>query len=266
MCGLCGVIIGRHSKRRASEMDALADTFIRLLLCSEHRGQHATGVAWVKRDGAMQVAKEPLPARSFIQGEAFIDWLLGIDRQVTYLMGHTRWPSRGSVTNTAENHPISTPPILLTHNGTITDHARHFRRLGLPRTTQVDSELLARLAQHNTAYNSIDVEGFLAGLTQLEGSMSAALVATSRPDEILLLKGNMPLEVRFHRRRHLLIYASESRILDMAIDNETGWEEMPIAPGEALAISTTAIYDPCRHQFTFQGMARQATWMRYTGA
>jgi hypothetical protein len=49
-----------------AEIDALAETFTRLLLLSEHRGPHATGVAWVKRDGTMQVAKEPLPAHAFV--------------------------------------------------------------------------------------------------------------------------------------------------------------------------------------------------------
>jgi len=115
MCGLCGICIGRQAKRRLREIEALTDTFTRLLLLSEHRGPYATGVAWVKRDGAMQVAKEPLPASSFVQTGAYLDWLLGVDRQVTYLMGHTRWPSRGHVGNPAENHPISTPQVLVTH-------------------------------------------------------------------------------------------------------------------------------------------------------
>jgi glucosamine 6-phosphate synthetase-like amidotransferase/phosphosugar isomerase protein len=259
-------VIGNKAKRRMAEIDALAETFTRLLLLSEHCGPHATGVAWVKRDGTMQVAKEPLPAHAFVQSGAFIDWLMGVDRQVTYLIGHTRWPSRGSVRNAAENHPISIPPILLTHNGTIIDHARHFRRLGLPRTTQVDSELLARLAQHHTGQDSIQIEDFLAGLAPLEGSMSAALVATSHPEQIVLLKGNMPLDVRLHRRQRIWLYASVPRILNAALGDDAGWAAMPMAPGDALVINTASIDASRRLQFTFQGMARLAAWHRFTGA
>jgi len=266
MCGLCGVIVGRQAKRQVREIDALSDTFIKLLLGSEHRGPYATGAAWVKRDGSMQVAKEPLPACAFVQSGVFLEWLLGVDRQVTYLMGHTRWPSRGSVRNAAENHPICASPILLTHNGTITDHARHFRRLELPRTTQVDSELLARLAQHHTGQDGTNIADFLAGLSPLEGSMSAALVATSRPDEILLLKGNMPLEILLHRKRRLLLYASERRILDRVLGGEAGWEEVFLAPGEALVINATEIHAPCRWRFSFLGMARESMCQRLTGA
>lgn len=266
MCGLCGIVIGNKARRRMAEIDVLTETFTRLLLLSEHRGPHATGVAWVKRDGTMQVAKEPLPARAFVQSGAFIDWLMGVDRQVTSLMGHTRWPSRGSVRNAAENHPISTPPILLTHNGTITDHTRHFRRLGLPRTTQVDSELLARLAQYHTGKDGIGIEDFLAGLASLEGSMSAALVATSHPEQIVLVKGNMPLEVRLHRRQRIWLYASEPRILDAALGDDVRWEKVSMISGDVLVIKTASIDASHRLQFTFQGMARQAAWQQYSGA
>jgi len=263
------------------DIEALTDVFTRLLLLSEHRGPHATGVAWVKQNGAMQVAKEPLPARQFVQSGAYIDWLLGVDRQVTYLMGHTRWPSHGSVRNPENNHPLTLPVtavsrpdqqaqvigrLALSHNGSLRDFSRHFTRLALPRTMQVDSELLARLAQRHAGEHGIDVDGFLDALSPLDGSMSFALVATTRPDEIILLKGNMPLEVRMHRRKRVVLYASESRILDAALGDDAGWEDMPMAPGEALAITTAAIHAPRRLRFAFQGMVQQATWQRYTGA
>lgn len=264
MCGLCGVVIGEKPRRRVAEIDALADTLTRLLLLSEHRGPHATGVAWVKRDGAMQVAKEPLPACQFVQSGAYLDWLLGVDRQVTYLMGHTRWPSRGHVGNSAENHPISTPPILVTHNGTILDHARHYQRLSLRHTTRVDSELLARMAQHHTGVAGIDLDAFLTDLMPLDGSMSLALVATIHPEEIVLLKGNMPLEVRIHTRTRALLYASEARILDRALAGEAGWETLPLAHGEGLVVNTQA-WTLQSVPFTFRGLNTIAG-ASYTGA
>lgn len=266
MCGLSGILLGRLAKRRVKDIEALTDTFTRLLLLSEHRGPYATGVAWVKQDGTMQVAKEPLPARAFVQSGAYIDWLLGIDRQVTYLMGHTRWPSRGRVSNHAENHPLyCAPPILLTHNGTISDHMRHYTRLHLRHTTQVDSELLARIAQQHVGATGVEMDACLDALQPLDGSMSVALVATIKPEEIILLKGNMPLEVRLHRRMRVVLYASEARILDRALAGETGWEDIPMEPGEALAFDTAAIHAPLRYRFTFQGLQRTASWSRYTG-
>lgn len=286
MCGLCGIVIGNKARRSTAEIDALADTFIRLLLGSEHRGPYATGVAWVKRNGTMQVTKKPLPACSFIQSEAFIEWLLGVDQQVLYLMGHTRWPSRGSVLNPKNNHPLVLPivengllpdkdavvarncsglgQVALTHNGTIADHTYHLKQMGFSRTTQVDSELLARIAQQHSGQDGLNLDAFLADLAPLCGSMSLALMATTRPEEIILIKGNMPLEVRINPHSRTLLYASEIRILDQTIGNEDGWEELPMAHGEGLLINAHA-WKIRRVPFTFRGIDAKAT-ASYTGA
>lgn len=269
MCGLTGILAGRLPKRRLKDIEALTDVFTMMLMLSEHRGPHATGVAWVKRDGSMQVAKEPLPARQFVQSGAYIDWLLGVDREITYLMGHTRWPSRGSVANPENNHPQCLPigkegAILTCHNGTLLGTQRHFARLGLPRTAQVDSELLARIAQRHTDAGGIALDAVLGDLIPLDGSMSLALVATTRPEEVILLKGNMPLEVRIQPRTRVLVYASEARILDRALTGESGWQPLPLAHGEGLVVHTHT-WTHRRVPFTFQGLDTMAG-TSYTGA
>jgi glucosamine 6-phosphate synthetase-like amidotransferase/phosphosugar isomerase protein len=246
------------------DIEAITDVFTTMLLLSEHRGPHATGVAWVKRDGTMQVTKAPLPARQFVQSGTYLDWLLGVDRQVTYLMGHTRWPSRGSARNHEENHPIScATPILLTHNGTIANHFRHYARMGLLRATQVDSELLARIAQCHTGDGAIDLDAMLADFTLLDGSMSLALTATTRPEDIILLKGNMPLDIRIQPQTRVLLYASEARILDRAVGGEKGWESFPLAQGEGVVVNTR-VWSFQRVPFIFQGVLAHAG-STYTG-
>lgn len=287
MCGLTGCVLGRLAKRRVRDIEALTETFTRLLLLSEARGPYATGVAWIKQDGHLRVAKEPWPARHFVQTGTYGDWLLGVDRQVTYRMGHTRWPTHGSVRNPENNHPLMLPILLsgrrsaapgtpglmdrhhgylvLSHNGAVNAVQHYFDYFGLPRTAQVDSELLARLAQRHTDEHGIDIAGFLDALIPLDGRMSLALVATSRPEEIVLLKGNMPLDVRLHRRKRAVLYASEACILDLALAGEPGWQALPCDAGEALIINTAAIHTPRRYRFTFQGLARTSAWPRYTG-
>jgi amidophosphoribosyltransferase len=266
MCGLTGVILGKK-KRTRKELDALTDTFIKLLVSSEHRGPHATGVAWVKNDGTMDMVKEPLNAWRFVKCDDFTDWLNGIDNKVTYLMGHTRWPSRGNVKNYHENHPIWTEPVLLTHNGTIHEHYLHYIRLKLKHTTRVDSELLARIAQRHASDGGINMGNFIRDIELLDGSMSLAMVNVLKPDEIILMKGNMPLEVRYHKKKKLLIYASEARILDWVMVGEDGWEEVVMKPGEALVVNIHDICEPLRYQFTFKGMAvsRYYVLQRFTG-
>jgi glucosamine 6-phosphate synthetase-like amidotransferase/phosphosugar isomerase protein len=209
----------------------------------------------------MRVVKAPLPARAFVQTAEYLDWLAGIDGQVTHLMGHTRWPTRGSERNPANNHPLvasialgeaglaqiptpagAGPPtgrtrhehaVLACHNGAIHDPDGWCRRLGLPRTAQVDSELLVRLAQRHAGADGLDLPAFLADIAPLEGRMSCALVATTKPEEIVLLRGNMPLEVCLHRQQKLLAYASEAPILARGL-TDTGWGVVSLAEGEGV--------------------------------
>jgi len=240
------------------------DLFTRLLLFSEHRGPYATGAAWVKMDGTYRIEKAPLPARQFIQTACYADSLNEITDDITVLMGHTRWPTRGSIHNPTNNHPLWAAPILLTHNGVVAEVQRHFRRLQLPRTAEVDSELLLRLAQHHAGVNGLDVPAFLTDVEPLDGRMSLALVATTRPEELILLKGNMPLEVRIHPDRQVLCYASEARILDIALAGDAGWQPLPLVRGEGLIVNTQA-WTLQRVPFVFQGLHTDAG-PSYTGA
>jgi hypothetical protein len=75
----------------------------------------------------------------------------------------------------------------------------------------------------------------------------------------------MPFEVRFHRHKQIVLYASEPRIIDAPIGDDAEWEEIPLVPGEALTINTVAIHAPCRQRFTFEGMAHQVAQHRFSG-
>jgi hypothetical protein len=104
----------------------------------------------------------------------------------------------------------------------------------------VDSELLVRLAQRHASADGLDLPAFLADIAPLEGRMSCTLVATTKPEEIILLRGNMPLEARQHRRQRLLAYASEATILARGLV-DTGWVTVPVAEGEGLVVDTHAL-------------------------
>jgi glucosamine 6-phosphate synthetase-like amidotransferase/phosphosugar isomerase protein len=259
MCGLAGLVLGKRRRSR-KEREQLEDMFTRMLLLSEHRGPHATGVAWVKRDGSHRVEKGPFPARTFTLSSQYIDLLNGMDDQVTVLMGHTRWPTRGSERNNRNNHPlivetdIERGSVLLTHNGHIQGVEQLFRRWRLPRCAEVDSELLVQLAYRHLTPSGIDAGLMLRDLAQVEGKMSSVIVATNSPERVFLLKGNMPLEVRYHPKRKIIAYASEPTILERALPEYGGWEDVPLRAGMMLTIDTGDMNDVTVSPFALRGM------------
>ena len=65
MCGQVGIIFGRK-RRRPDERDYLREVFIRMLLHSEERGPHASGLAWLKTDGSHRIFKRPMRAHELV--------------------------------------------------------------------------------------------------------------------------------------------------------------------------------------------------------
>jgi len=195
--GLAAVIFGKK-RRRAEERDHLAWLFTPLLVLSESRGPHATGVAWLNRDGEHRLFKRPARAGQFVTDKAYQEVLSGIDNRTTILLGHTRWRTRGDERVNRNNHPIRAGDIIGTHNGTIYNADYLFRRFKLRRFAQVDSELLFRLAHNAVRDGRIDMERFRARLELCRGQITAVLASRLDPGTILVLNGNKPLELRVH--------------------------------------------------------------------
>jgi amidophosphoribosyltransferase len=228
---------------------AALETFSRLLLLSEPRGPHATGVAWIAGDGAYQVEKAPMPARQFVLTPGYLDWLAAVPTDVTALLGHTRWPTRGTVHDPANNHPlvaslptdppncsVPAPAILLTHNGVVDQPDRLAAQWGLPRQAAVDSEILLQLAVRASSPAGLDVPAYLAWLAQVPGRMALAVCDTRQPQQILLVRGILPLALAWHRRRRLLAYASEDATVWRALGTEPGWTPVPFPVGQACLV------------------------------
>lgn len=111
------------------------------LLAVEHRGRHATGIAWRERDHQSWYAKDAVTASRFA---------LPSMGHLTTALGHTRWATQGSPANNANNHPIIRPGIMLVHNGHIDNDAALFRELDVPRDAEVDSEAAAAVIVDGT--------------------------------------------------------------------------------------------------------------------
>ena len=210
MCGQVGIIFGPKC-RSAKEMNHLKIIFAHLLLLSEERGHDATGVGWLRPDGRYCITKQPQRAFDFVRNKAFMDFLTSVDSKVTWLVGHTRWQTRGDASNNKNNHPIRAGNVIGTHNGTILNADSLFVRFGLPRSAEVDSEFLFRLADASLVGGCIDLTEVKAGLALCEGEVSAVMASRSSPEEVILVKGNRPLEIRYHNAHQVVVYASDNR-------------------------------------------------------
>lgn len=241
------------------ERDYLREVFIRMLLHSEERGPHASGLAWLKTDGNHRIFKRPMRAHELVYEKPFQELLGQVDNETTVLMGHTRWRTRGNEFNNRNNHPIRAGIVIGTHNGTIYNADYLFRRLGLPRYAEVDSELIFRLADRFAPEGPIDQEGLKKALALCRGQMSAVLASRLDPGTITVLKGNKPLCLRIHRQHRVVLYASDDTFIDFAVDNEKGWRELEVPPMTMLTIRHADVRAIENSEFRFIPQERKGT-------
>lgn len=202
MCGLAGIILG-NKVRSEDDFEWIKQSMTSLLIRSQVRGPHATGIAVIRRDGSYQLLKRPLPAIEFVETEEFQDVMAEIDSEVTIIMGHTRYRTIGTEKKSNNNHPIRAGKIIGTHNGTIYNAPHIAKMYGLNRYADVDSEVLFRVA--NKFRNPIH---FKSKLKNFRGQMTAVMVNLNSPNKIRIYKGNKPFAMQWYDELDSMIYAS----------------------------------------------------------
>jgi len=254
VCRQVGIILGRK-RRQFPEHDILLDIFTEMLWRSERGGPHATGVAVLREDGRHMIAKRPLPARRFIDQNAFFEAVARFDDRATAILGHNRWRTRGSEQNNRNNHPLRAGQVIGTHNGTIYNADELFRALMLRRHTQVDSELLVRLADLAVSGDNIDPQAFLRLVAPCRGQISAVLAAVGAPGRVVVLKGNKPLEFRYSRRHRAVAYGTDPGVLDDAIAasyrESHDWRPMVVRPMTMLVFRREEVFQPEAYRLRF---------------
>lgn len=101
-----------------------------------------------------------------------------------------------------------------------------FARFSLPRSAEVDSELIFRLADSTLDQGRIDINALKSRLTLCKGTISAVMASILNPKEVVIIKGNKPLEVQYNKSHQVIVYASDARYLNVALACQKGWKHI----------------------------------------
>jgi len=199
MCGIAGLYL--HREIGAPDLEYFVDE----LLCNiEHRGRDATGLVAVAEDGNTQLQKYACPAQHFIRFRA------GLPEGSQTVLLHTRFATQGHESNNQNNHPVQYGTCFAVHNGHINNDSTLFAEHKLDRLAEVDSEIIAALANEFTLDNIEQV------LESVEGSMATAIIdPINHLGKLVLAKGwSSPLIILRHK--WMTVWASEQRAIKEA--------------------------------------------------
>lgn len=232
MCGLAGTILQKKDRSKL-EMLNIAHIFQRTLVNARVRGRHATGYVRITEEG-YDLYKRPMCATKFIKTDIHKELMNTCESDVTAILGHTRYATKGSPCKNSNNHPIRTGDVIGTHNGSIwNDHTLAFSH-DLERFADVDSEVLFRLINQSSTVNDF-TENILPNI---RGKVSAVWYNRNNPNTIYLLKGNKPLELVYCIELDCIFYASKIEHITKAINNKFDFHELVVLPNTLYTFNT----------------------------
>ncbi len=258
MCGLTGVIL-QKKRRRKTENEEIGRIFTELLLLNQTRGKDAAGLAMVRHDGTYSLFKRPGPAVKLVNEDKYAEVIGRLDSGTSCVLGHTRWKTRGTEANSLNNQPIRAGAVIGTHNGTILNADRLFKRYRLRRAAETDSEFIFRLADRKES-----IEDFTVCARNVRGGMSAVFTRTSVPDTVLVVKGNKPLNLWYHNDFRAVFYSSEEWPLLRVIGMSRSVVRLEIDPYTLSVFNVADLLDFRQHDLHFQGRERNDFLWRYS--
>lgn len=181
MCGIVGYI----GVQQAAPV--LLDGLAKL----EYRGYDSAGMAvcengeirMVKATGRLKVLEALTKGGSTLPGTAGI--------------GHTRWATHGSPTDTnAHPHFNGSASIAVVHNGIIENYQKLKKKLesrGYHFVSETDTEVIAHLLDRY--YTGSPLEAITKVMHRMEGSYALGIIFQDHPDEIYAVRKDSPLIV-----------------------------------------------------------------------
>lgn len=234
MCGIFGMLFLNNKNIKA---DVVKDILCKLMLKSQARGPHATGLSFAK-ERRFITYKHNVNASTFLSlpnTRKIID--SGIGDNVSMfpfsVIGHTRYETQGPHTNPDNNHPIICGNIVGVHNGCISNDDNVFRWLAEikkqnVRIAQVDSEAIfsgiyylaekKKLSATTTMRNPVTY-AITALCRDLSGSLACAVQDAENPTAVWLFRRNNPIDMLYFEREGMLLFASDKNYIRDAIQN-----------------------------------------------
>jgi glutamine phosphoribosylpyrophosphate amidotransferase len=187
---VCG-IAGFSASSKAAREPWVTAAFATVLDAASSRGTDAAGMALVRPDGALDLARAALPSPAFVRRHD-IQRLLWREPALAAL-GHARAASVGRADSVENAHPFMHGHVALVHNGNFPGARSLAQVLCLPVVGDTDSEAMAALLARDATERPLGVATPLARrIATIKGSMAA--IDTRDPDSVFLAtNGGRPL-------------------------------------------------------------------------
>lgn len=219
MCGINGMVFLKGVKRNKAMMNQIRYVFNELLVETQDRGHHATGIASFNRDGSYKTYKKDVEAELMTTNDKeYLNIVNDFHGENTgVVISHTRYLTKGSASNNNNNHPFDIGNVVGIHNGSVKNDDLLFKTYGFNRVGEVDSEIVYQLINH---YNDkgITFNGMKNALerSRIRGFFALAFVHKNSPELLHLVKQDRPMDIAYWEEAGIIIFNSVDKYVKKA--------------------------------------------------
>lgn len=208
MCGIYGYA-NLQPNKAGLDAHRLKYAISLLAILNMERGTDSTGLLTIDRNQHIDTVRKTKDSTAFLTHANVRRHVQeNLSHETAVVLGHTRFATTGGVT-IRNAQPFVCGTIAGTHNGILSNWEAVRTRYALPQTTDVDSEVLFRLAERAQT-----LDEFVTLLGTVQGSYAVAQFDTRQPDSITFYRNHNPLTVGYCARSGYLLWSSEEEHLN----------------------------------------------------
>ena len=187
-------------------LKALQKLIQALANASEVRGDHASGISYMKGDN-LTIYKRPKPAHKM---------KFKLPNHTRAVMGHVRYTTQGSQEFNQNNHPFrghAGMDFAFAHNGVLHNDMQLRREKQLPATNiETDSYVAVQLIE---AQNTLNFDTLKNMAEDVRGSFTFTIL--DETNSLWFVKGSSPLYLIYFPELKLYVYSSTASIMKTAL-------------------------------------------------
>lgn len=223
MCSIFGV--GLYNGHRMHSESTLTGIMSRLFKAAEVGGKRAAGLS-IMREKTAHVLRRPLSGSQLVSTEEYLDFmednldLADKENRVMSIIGHCRFPTKGSEDVNENNHPQVVGSMIGVHNGHITNDDELFEKFSkvLTRQAEVDTEIIFQLINHfNNPPKAKTIDSINTAAPYLNGSYACAMQNRKHPYNLYLFRHSNPIKIRYFPQLGLVFFATRMHFIENAL-------------------------------------------------
>lgn len=202
-------------------------------------GRSATGIS-IMRETSAHVIKRPVMADVLVRSDEYQQLLENnlvfenSENLTTSVIGHCRYPTKGSESNNLNNHPLIVNHIIGVHNGMISNDDALFKgfKSQFNRLGEVDTEIIFQLIAHFCKKRQINtIDAIEKTTSYLRGGYACAMQNANHPYHLYLFRSGNPIRIMIMKDLGLVMFATREYFMERALDmmdKEPETEEMEL--------------------------------------